>query len=114
MVAGSGAGGAVSRGIGIAGRAFACDGAVVDLRAWADCAGADSIGAETFSRGSGRACFARRVSEWNLQECGGAGGRSESGGDSAVRGGGVTFSVHCLLFTVCCLRSESEAARKGT
>ena len=33
-----------------------------DLRAGADCAGADSIGAETFSGGSGCACFAGQVS----------------------------------------------------
>jgi len=84
MVAEFGAGGAISGGFGIVGRAFPRDGAGFDLRTRANCSRANSIGAKTFSRRGGRACFARRVSERNLQECGGARGRSESSGDQAV------------------------------
>src|SRR6266404_7952507 len=76
---------AISCRSGVVGRVVAGDEFDFDLRTGTDRAGADSIGVEVFSCGGGRARFAREMSERNLFHGGGAGGRGESGGDSAVR-----------------------------
>src|SRR5690349_19686436 len=83
--AGRTARGAVSRGPVAVRRVVTGDEPDFDLRAGADCAGANSVSAETFPGGSGCPRVAGKVRERDLFYGSGAGGRVESRGNSAVR-----------------------------
>src|SRR5215813_8613385 len=78
------AGGALSRGFELAGRARVRHEPGFHLRPRANCSGTHSVGVETFSRGSGCPRLAREMPERDLFYGCGTGGRGEQSWNSAL------------------------------